>query len=140
MDSSIEKEVLQDFKTALSKIDFKDYNPNSSEFMMALNLGLMWKLIRKLNCLESNHDEKEVYEEKESSDEISEELSGAKKYLQKYLDNQDSFFKGMAEDELKHAGVLIKKAYSKLPNAEEKTKLKFYEDELNAISKQLESM
>ena len=58
-------------------------------------------------------------------DEISEELAGAKKYLQKYLDSNDSIFQQMANDELKHAEILIKKAYSKLPNTEEKTKLKY---------------
>lgn len=132
MDSSIENEVLQDFKTALSKIDFKDYNPNSSEFMMALNLGLMWKLIKKLNCSKPEVNEKKISEE--SSDEISDEIFGAKKYLQKYSETQDSMYKEMAGDELKHANFLIKKAYSKLPSGEEKMKLKSYEDEIKMIS------
>ena len=43
----------------------------------------------------------------------------------------------MSKDELKHAEVLIKKAYSKLPNSEEKMKLKSYEDEIKAISNQM---
>ena len=141
MDSSIEKEVLQDFKTALSKIDFNGYNPNSIEFLSALFTGEMWRLIQKLNQMDSSHEDYEIEtSEEKTSDEISEELSGAKKYLQKYLDSNDALFQQMASDELKHAGILIKKAYSKLPNAEEKSKLKSYEDELNSISKQLESI
>lgn len=141
MDSSIEKEVLQDFKTALSKIDFNGYNPNSAEFLSALFTGEMWRLIRKLNQMDSSHEDYEIEtSEEKASDEISEELSGAKKYLQKYLDSNDELFQQMASDELKHAGILIKKAYSKLPNAEEKSKLKSYENELNSISKQLESI
>lgn len=141
MDSSIEKEVLLDFKTALSKIDFNGYNPNSIEFLSALFTGEMWRLIQKLNQMDSSHEDYEIEtSEEKTSDEISEELSGAKKYLQKYLDSNDALFQQMASDELKHAGILIKKAYSKLPNAEEKSKLKSYEDELNSISKQLESI
>ena len=71
-------------------------------------------------------------------DEISEELAGAKKYLQKHLDSNDIVFQQMANDELKHAEILIKKAYSKLPNAEEKTKLKSYEDEINQIKSNID--
>ena len=141
MDLSIEKEVLQDFKTALSKIDFIGYNPSSAEFLNALFTGEMWRLIRKLNQMDLAHEDYKVKtSEEKSGNEISEELLGAKRYLQKYLDSNDLIFQQMASDELRHAGMLIKKAYSKLPNAEEKQKLKSYEDELNSISKQLESM
>ena len=137
MDSSIEKEVLKDFKSSLSKIDFNSYNPNSSEFLNALFIGEMWRLIKKLNesdCID------EVKIEEKSNDEISEELFSAKKYLQKYIDSNDEIFKQMSKDELKHAEILIKKAYSKLPNSEEKSKLKYYEDEWKSISKQVESI
>ena len=67
-----------------------------------------------------------------------EELASAKKYLQKYLDSNDIVFQQMANDELKHAEILIKKAYSKLPNAEEKTKLKYYEDEISQIKSNID--
>ena len=43
----------------------------------------------------------------------------------------------MANDELKHANLLIKKAYSKLPSGEEKMKLKSYEDEIKVISEMM---
>ena len=43
----------------------------------------------------------------------------------------------MANDELKHANLLIKKVYSKLPSGEEKMKLKSYEDEIKVISEMM---
>ena len=136
MDSII-SEVFSDFKDSVSKIDFNSYNPNSAEFLSALNVGLMWHLLQEMSG--EKIESKVVYKESEK-DEISDELFGAKKYLQKFLDSGDMNYREMSSDELKHAGILIKKAYSKLPNAEEKAKLKSYEDELNSILKQLESM
>lgn len=126
MDTNIKYELKKDFQELLENIDFNSYNPNSQEFKNALNIGLMLHIIP---------DEVEKHNEIENieKDEISEELADAKKYLQKYLDSNDSIFQQMANDELKHAEILIKKAYSKLPNAEEKTKLKSYEDEINQI-------
>lgn len=133
MDSSID-EVLNDFKTALKNIDFSSYNPNSSEFLTALNLGLMWNILCEMNdCGESSTP----ISEHKSVDDIDEELSGAKKYLQKYSETQDSTYREMASDELKHANFLIKKAYSKLPSGEEKMKLKSYEDEVKTISEMM---
>lgn len=64
-------------------------------------------------------------------------MSGARKYLQKFSETQDAVFKEMANDELKHANLLIKKAYSKLPSGEEKMKLKSYEDEIKVISEMM---
>lgn len=136
MDSVI-NEVFSDFKDSVAKIDFNSYNPNSAEFLSALNVGLMWYLLQELG--EGKVEIKAMVQESEK-DEISDELFGAKKYLQRFMDSGDMNYKEMSSDELKHAGILIKKAYSKLPNAEEKAKLKSYEDELNSISKQLESM
>ena len=126
MDTNIKCELKKDFQELLENIDFNSYNPNSQEFKNALNIGLMLHIIP---------DEVEKHNEIENieKDEISEELAGAKKYLQKYIDSNDSIFQQMANDELKHAEILIKKAYSKLPNTEEKTKLKSYEDEISQI-------
>lgn len=128
MDTNIKCELKKDFQELLENIDFNSYNPNSQEFKNALNIGLMLHIIP---------DEVEKHNEIEKN-EISEELAGAKKYLQKYLDSNDSIFQQMANDELKHAEILIKKAYSKLPNAEEKTKLKSYEDEINQIKSNID--
>lgn len=131
MDTNIKCELKKDFQELLGNIDFNSYNPNSQEFKNALNIGLMLHIIP---------DEVEKHNEIENieKDEISEELADAKKYLQKYLDSNDSIFQQMANDELKHAEILIKKAYSKLPNAEEKTKLKSYEDEINQIKSNID--
>ena len=128
MDTNIKCELKKDFQESLENIDFNSYNPNSQEFKNALNIGLMLHIIP---------DEVEKHNEIEK-DEISEELADAKKYLQKYIDSNDSIFQQMANDELKHAEILIKKAYSKLPNAEEKTKLKSYEDEINQIKSNID--
>ena len=43
----------------------------------------------------------------------------------------------MASDELKHANILLKKAYSKLPSGDEKEKLKNYENIINDISSKI---
>ena len=131
MDTNIKCELKKDFQELLENIDFNSYNPNSQEFKNALNIGLMLHIIP---------DEVEKHNEIENieKDEISEELAGAKKYLQKYIDSNDSIFQQMANDELKHAEILIKKAYSKLPNAEEKTKLKSYEYEISRIKSNID--
>lgn len=131
MDSTI-SEVFADFLTLLANIDFKAYNPNSQEFTSALNAGLMWHLLSEMK--ETDVPETKMPAMAESEDEISDELHGAKKYYQKFLDGGDTAFKEMAEDELKHAGILIKKANSKLPSGEEKAKLKSYEAELKELS------
>ena len=70
-------------------------------------------------------------------DDISDELYGAKKYFQKFLDSGDTAYKEMAKEELKHAEILIKKANAKLPTGEEKVKLKDYETELRQIYEQV---
>lgn len=134
MDSNI-NEVYSDFKNMLSNIDFKSYNPVSSEFISALNVGLMWHLLQEIN--DGKAESKTVAMNETSKDEISDELSGAKRYFQKYMDSGDSIFKEMAKDELKHAEILIKKANAKLPSGEEKARLKEYELELKEISEQM---
>lgn len=134
MDSSIKNEVLNDFKTALKSVDFSSYNPNSSEFLTALNLGLMWNILCEMN---DDSESTPTTSDHKSVDNIDEEISDAKKYLQKFSETQDSVFKEMANDELKHASILIKKAYSKLPSGEEKMKLKSYEDEIKMISEMM---
>ena len=131
MDTNIKCELKKDFQELLENIDFNSYNPNSQEFKNALNIGLMLHIIPDKV---EKHNEIENIEK----DEISEELADAKKYLQKYIDSNDSIFQQMANDELKHAEILIKKAYSKLPNAEEKTKLKYYEDEISQIKSNID--
>lgn len=134
MDSII-KEVYSDFKNSLSNIDFNSYNPNSPEFLSALNVGLMWHLLQEIGG--ENIENKIVPEMETEKDEISDELHGAKKYFQKFMDSGDSVYKEMAKDELKHAEILIKKANAKLPSGEEKARLKEYELELKEISEKI---
>ena len=135
MESAI-KEVFSDFKNSLAGINFSSYNPNSPEFMAALNVGLMWHLLNELS--ENGTDIKAAMsameDEYAEKDEISDELYGAKKYYQKFIDGGDSAYKDLAKDELRHAEILIKKANAKLPSGDEKAKLKEYEAELKEIS------
>ena len=88
MDSSIKDEVFNDFKIALDKIDFTNYNPNSIEFVTAMNLGLMWNILNEMmECGETPEIHTVEYK---SVDDIDEEINGAKKYLQKYSETGDS--------------------------------------------------
>ena len=56
----------------------------------------------------------------QKENDIEEELSGAEKYYKEYLASGDVSYREMANDELKHAGILIKKH---LINADETEKL-----------------
>ena len=133
MDTDIRCELKKDFEELLENIDFNSYNPNSSEFQTALRIGLMLHILPQNMKME----EKSMKIETVEKDDISEEIMDAKKYLQKYHETSDSIFKEMSNDELKYAEILIKKAYSKLPSNEEKTRLKNYEDEIKEIKSHL---
>jgi len=133
MDTSIKDEVMKDFKESLSKIDFSKYNPKSDDFETALFTGLMWLILHESS--EGEEIVKSSYEEGE--DEISEEIYGAKKYLQRYIDSKDDNYKDMASDELRHASFLIKRAYNKPIGVEERNKLKKYESDIIQINEQI---
>lgn len=135
MGGNTKDEVLKDFKESLSRIDFSRYNPKSSEFETALYTGLMWMLMEE--CDEGGVDVLSAVVEEEPSDGISEELHDAKKYLQKYLDTRDASYKDMASDELKHAGILLRKAYNRTIGNEERSRLKKYETEINQVSERI---
>ena len=85
------EELKKDFKEALSHIDFSEYDPYSKPFMKALFIGQLLMAV------------------KEMEDDVDEELDGARNYWNKYLETNDVQYKEMAHDELKHAGILIKK-------------------------------
>ena len=89
------KELKKDFKDALSDINFKEYDPWSKKFMKASFIGQMWYLMKAL------HDD----------DDVEEELEGAETYMEKWHTTGDTAFRDMAKDELRHAGILIKKHY-----------------------------
>lgn len=121
------EEVKSDFDSALEKINFSAYNPNSTEFTNALRIGLMWHLLCELDGGEADT------ESQKADDEIADEIMGAKKYLQRYIDSGDMNFREMASDELRHAEILLKKANSRLPTGDEKIRLKSYEAEIAEI-------
>jgi len=123
---NIKEELKKDFDESVSKVDFTNYNPLSNNFMSAVLIGLMFILL---------DDGMKVETEKE--DDIAEELAGAKKYLQKYLETKDITYRDMTLDEMKHANFLIKKSYAKLPSVEEKERLKDYEKQYKEIAEQI---
>lgn len=108
-------ELEKDFKEAVKKIDFKAYDPYSREFMKPLFIGQLYLAM------------KAVYD-----DDVEEELDGARKYWNIYLETEDTAYKDMAQDELRHAGVLIKKH---LAGADED-----YRKQLNAHEKERQEM
>ena len=114
------EELEKDFKAAVEKIDFESYDPYSKTFMKPLFIGQLYLAM------------KSVYE-----DDIREELDGAAKYWNTYLETGDTTYKEMAADELRHAGILIKKH---MAGADEKRKseLSMYEKERNDMLKTIE--
>lgn len=116
------EELKKDFKAALSRIDFtKEYDPCSYAFQKALDLGQMWTLLCRLDC----------------DDDVVEEIDGAKKYLALYEVTKDVSYKEMAHDELRHAGILIKKHYANV-DSNMKATLEQYENERQELLKRLE--
>lgn len=115
-------ELETDLWNALEKIDFMEYDPYSREFMKALFIGQMWCVLCKLKCSDGS-----------KSDEVAEELEGAEKYLADWKSTGDMQYKEMASDELKHAGILIKKHLAKTTDTEEKALLNKHEAERQKI-------
>lgn len=109
------EELENDFKQTVKTIDFSMYDPYSREFMKALAIGQLYLAM------------KAIYD-----DDVEEELEGARKYWETYLGTGDTAYKDMAQDELRHAGILIKKH---LVNADEK-----YREELNAHEAERQEM
>ena len=109
------EELEKDFLEALSKIDFKKYDPYSRTFMTPLFIGMLLTAMKM------------------AEDDVEEELKGAESYYETFLETGDSDFKGMASDELRHAGILIKKHLAKNPDSEKREKL-------NALEKRRQDM
>lgn len=115
------KELRKDFKECLSEINFKDYDPFSRKFMKAGFIGQMWMLVKMLR----------------DDDDVEEELEGAKTYMEKWLSTGDVTFRDMAKDELRHAGILIKK-HSEWADDEQKAVLEAHESERQELMKAIE--
>ncbi|MBO7715797.1 MAG: hypothetical protein J6S85_19700 [Methanobrevibacter sp.] len=116
------KELRKDFKDCVSEIDFKEYDPFGKQFMKASFIGEMWYLLKMLL----------------DDDEVEEELEGAEKYMEKYRTTGDVAFRDMAKDELRHAGILIKKHYE-WADDEKKATLEMHEEKRQELMRQLES-
>lgn len=117
--------LKEDFKEALSKIDFeKEYDPYDKFVMKATLLGALWRSVKEL----------------ESDDDVDEELDGARKYWRVFLESGDQQYRDMAADELRHAGILIKKKMAKATDAKKKAWLDALERErqemLKAVAKE----
>lgn len=116
------KELKKDFKEALSEINFKEYDPWSKKFMKASFIGQMWYLMKAL------HDD----------DDVEEELEGAETYMEKWHTTGDTVFRDMAKDELRHAGILIKKHYE-WADDDKKAVLEEHENKRQELLKMLSS-
>lgn len=117
----MEEEFLNDFVTAVKQINFKNYNPSSNEFISTVMTGLMWHLVNETR-------EQKTKIMGEQHDEIKDELMGAEKYWQKFIETNDSTYKQMANDEIRHADFLIKKQYNNVSDEKEKQKLNTYSE------------
>ena len=117
------KELRKDFKEALNAINFMEYSPYSKAFMRASFIGQMWFLV------------KELYED----DEVEGELDGAKTYMDKFLTTGDVQYRDMAKDELRHAGILIKKGYE-WADDEKKAHLEQQENERQELMKEIDKL
>ena len=114
------KELRKDFKEILSQIDFKEYDPYTKKFMTAGFIGQMWFLVKSL-----------------MDDDVEEELDGAKTYFEKYLETNDVTYRDMAKDELRHAGILIKK-HSEWADVEKQEILDKHESERQELLKAID--
>lgn len=115
------KELRKDFKECISNIDFMNYDPFSKSFMKAGFIGQMWMLLKMLV----------------EDDDVEEELDGARKYYESFLSSGDVTYKEMAKDELRHAGILIKK-HSEWADEEKKKHLEQQETERQEMLKMIE--
>ena len=120
MDEKLE-ELRNDFCDALKCIDFRRYNPHSQIFLRALHIGQMYDVIKSFD----------------DSDDVEDELDDARKYFNSYVENGDTTFKEMAGDELRHAGILIKKHLAKTSDDEKREKLNSYEKIRQAMLKEI---
>lgn len=112
-------ELEKDFKEMLECIDFKKYDPYSKLYMRALFIGQMYMCVKALG------------------NDVDEELEGAEEYWKKYEETADSTFKDMANDELRHASILIKKHLAKCTDEEEKEHLNSQEKRRQEILKHI---
>lgn len=101
MHNNIE-ELKKDFSETIKSVDMMSYNPLSNDFQKAVNIGLMWYLLRKMDKIQED-----VFED--DYEEAKEEIEGADKYFNLYKEHKDPTLKSLASDELKHAKYWLDK-------------------------------
>lgn len=111
-------ELKKDFDEAIEEIDFRHYDPYSKAFMKALFIGEMYMIMK---CID---------------DDVEDELDGAREYMIRYMVSKDPQFKDMAKDELKHAGILIKKEKPSA-DSDELKRLEKYEEDIAEMERAL---
>ena len=60
--------------------------------------------------------------------------------MQLYIDSRNASYKDKALDEIKEIESLVKKAFARLPGADEKSKLRDYEIKASELRNQAESL
>lgn len=123
---NIKKELEKDFNKCVKEINAEYYNPLSKAFVKTVLIGQMIELSKYIN------------NESSFIEDVEEELEGAEKYLEYYDASNDVSFKDMALEELRHAGILIKKYLLKTDDECIKRKLNEYEEKRNDMIKSLE--
>ena len=89
-------EFKKDFLDKASMIDETAYNPTSTDFERALNIGLMWLVLN-----EFGEEQQEVFDDEYEN--VRDELMGSDKYYKMYLEDKNPQLKQMASQELSHA-------------------------------------
>lgn len=123
-----EAEIEKDLHECIDDVDFKHYDPYSKPYMRILFLGQMWQLLCDLGK-----------KEKKIQGDVAEELSGARKYFADYKATGDINYRDMASDELRHAGILIKKHIAKAGTQDERDMLNALEAERQKLHTQIMS-
>lgn len=121
------EELKKDFRHASENIDPNGYDPFSRKFMEALFIGQMWQI---LHCMEEVSGD--IFSD------IEEEFDGARKYYKIYEETGDNSYKEMSSDEIRHAGILIKKSIAKTTDAEIKSELNLYEEKRQSLARMIE--
>ena len=143
----IENEVYEDFKECLGSLDFKHLRATSPEFMTAINMGTLWRLIHKANKKDMElmaakgevmHEEEkaaEYEEEHHEEGDMSQELKEIKDKLEqveasynRYENTKRDIYHKFAMEDLHQAELMIKDTGEKMTGTDYQNKMKCYED------------
>ena len=113
----IKKELLDDFWVALDKVDFSCYRPDSPVFMYPVTIGMLYTVLDKVD----------------PENDVTEEISGAEKYMDLYEETKEPAYHTMAGDEVKHAKFLLGKMKQAHPGVD----FSVYEDKIFSLQNKL---